>query len=508
MSQSLDYGKLLKQAGVTTVALLLGVAIAVLPLSQLVLVVAAVVALIGVMLIIAEPTAGLALPLLAGPFEPYESIMLHLPISAGQALLVITIGAWVARMIYQRRVGIQTGPLLWPLAAFIGVGVLSFFAASSFELWAKECIKWVGVLLVYLFAYSHIRTNPRTRAFLLGTILISALFEAGLGIYQFGLRGIGPKEFLISGHYYRAYGTFEQPNPFGGYMGLTWPLAAGIGLFSLRQSWRWLTGPSRDTREAWRSYALTIFCLLVATLGLVALGLSWSRGAWIGAAAAAAVMFIIALRRPAASAAIIAVVAIIVIAFNLVDLLPLSLRNRLTDFTQSFSSFDVRGVNVNDANYSVIERLAHWQAAENMIVDRPYLGVGFGNYAAAYEHYRALNWPIALGHAHNYYLNIWAETGIFGLLAYLVLWGMVFYRTLRAFYTSAASPGRNGRAPFLFSAVALGLLGAWVQLSVHQVVDNLYVANIFLLIGAYFGIIDSLNKTDQPAESLAAVGRS
>ena len=491
------------------VALLLGLAIAVLPQSQLILILIAVVALAGLALIFAEPTFGLALTLIAGPFEPYESIMLHLPISAGQALLVITLGAWVVRMIYQRRVGIQTGALFWPLITFVSVGALSFFAASSFELWAKECVKWGSVLLVYLFTYSHIRANPRTRAFLLGAILMSALFEAGLGIFQFGLRGTGPQEFLISGRFYRAYGTFEQPNPFGGYMGLTWPLAAAIGLYSLRQSIHHLFNPSRSTRDAWRSYVLTCFCLLVGALGIVALGLSWSRGAWIGAVAAVVVMFVVALRKPVASATIIALLAICIVTFNLIDLLPISLRNRLTDFTQSFSSFDVRGVNINDENYSVIERLAHWQAAENMIVAHPFFGVGFGNYGAAYDQYRTVNWPIALGHAHNYYLNIWAETGIVGLLAYLLLWGMAFYQAIKTFYRrSATAPPLGhgtcritGSTSLLLAAVAIGMLGAWVQLSVHELVDNLYVANIFLLVGAYFGIIDSLGTPNQLTES-------
>jgi O-antigen ligase len=513
MSQSLEHGKRLKQAAVILAALLLGLAIAVLPQSQLILILVAVVALAGVALIFAEPTIGLALTLIAGPFEPYESIMLHLPISAGQALLVITLGAWIARMIYQRRVGIQTGTLFWPLITFIGVGALSFFAASSFELWIKECIKWAEVLVVYLFAISQIRANPRARTFLLGAILISALFEAGLGIYQFGLRGTGPQEFLISGSHYRAYGTFEQPNPFGGYMGLTWPLAAAIGLFSLRQSIHHLFSASRSTREAWHSYALSGVCLLAAALGIVALGLSWSRGAWIGAVAAVVVMFIIALRKPVASATIIALLAVCIVTFNLIDLLPVSLRSRLTDFTQEFSSFDVRGVSISSSNYSVIERLAHWQAAQNMIVAHPFFGVGFGNYGAAYDQYRTANWPIALGHAHNYYLNIWAETGIIGLLAYLLLWGMIFYRTIKTFYrrSTPAPPlghGITSNTSLLLAAVALGMLGAWVQLSVHEVVDNLYVANIFLLLGAYFGMIDSLGIPNQRTESLTSTTQS
>lgn len=148
-----------------------------------------------------------------------------------------------------------------------------------------------------------------------------------------------------------------------------------------------------------------------------------------------------------------------------------------------------------------------------LIVAHPFFGVGFGNYGAAYDQYRTVNWPIALGHAHNYYLNIWAETGIIGLLAYLLLWGMVFYRTIKTFYrkSTTAPPqghGITGNTSLLLAAVALGMLGAWVQLSVHQVVDNLYVANIFLLLGAYFGIIDSLGIPNQRTEPLAPTAQS
>jgi O-antigen ligase len=482
--------------GVVVLALLMGLAIAVVPLGQVALLVGAAIGVGVVTLIIAEPTIGLALTLFAGPFEPLESIMFHLPISSGQALLLLTLSAWVVRMVLRRRADLRTGSLFWPLAALLGVGALSFFAASSFELWAKECVKWVEVLVVYVFTLSQIRENTRARTLLLGAILVSAFFEAALGIYQFGLRGTGPAEFLIFGTRYRAYGTFEQPNPFGGYMGLTWPLAAAIGLFSLRESLRLLSSPLRRTRAAYGVYALAAFSLLVAVMGALALALSWSRGAWLGAGAAVVMMFIVALRKPVASLSIIAVVLVVVVAFNVVDLLPASLRSRLTDFTQEFSTFDVRGVTISSANYSIIERLAHWQAAENMIVDHPWLGVGFGNYAAVYDQYRTLNWPIALGHAHNYYLNVWAETGLVGLLVYLFLWGWIFYRTIKLYAVSnrpqhVDSP--STQLPFLAPAIALGMVGAWTQLSIHQLVDNLYVANIFLLISVYFGIIDSFS---------------
>jgi hypothetical protein len=49
----------------------------------------------------------------------------------------------------------------------------------------------------------------------------------------------------------------------------------------------------------------------------------------------------------------------------------------------------------------------------------------------------------------------------------------------------------------------LGLLGAWTHLSVHQLVDNLYVNNIPLTVGALLGLLAILA---QPAEPVRAQG--
>jgi putative inorganic carbon (hco3(-)) transporter len=512
-------------------ALIVGAAIALLTFGQVATFVVAAAAVAVVALVFAEPVIGLAFTLFAAPFGPLENIMLGLPIESGQALLLLTLAAWLARMALRRRMGLRTGPLLWPLSLFIATGVLSFFAASSFELWAKECLKWVEVLAVYALVASEVRASSRAVKIVIGAILVSTLFEAALGIYQFGLRGTGPREFAILGdRFYRAYGTFEQPNPFGGYMGLTWPLAAGVALWAWRSL---LSGGEEEKRRREAFSSLLLFTAIVATLAMalsaLALVLSWSRGAWLGAGAAVVIVFIVALRRPLASLSILAGVAVLVLAFNLTDLLPASLRDRLTDFTQEFTTLDVRGVSVSADNYSVIERLAHWQAAENMIVDRPYAGVGFGNYGAAYEQYRALNWPIALGHAHNYYLNIFAETGVFGLLAYLAMWGAIIARTLWAFggrrKTDDRPPTTDHRPPTMYDAqapivnpkskiqnpksilpfLALGFLTAWVHLGVHELVDNLYVANIFLLLGAYLGLLDGLSQQPSAANQTTNV---
>ena len=151
---------------------------------------------------------------------------------------------------------------------------------------------------------------------------------------------------------------------------------------------------------------------------------------------------------------------------------------------------------INDANYALIERQAHWQAALNMLTAHPWTGVGFSNYQPVYEQYRLLNWPMPLGHAHNIYLNVAAETGIIGLGLYLVLWASVFVVTFRA----------TRQAMGLDRAVAVGLMGAWVYLGTHMLVDNLYVNNTHLIIAALFGVLSAIAaRAPNPASNFQAL---
>jgi O-antigen ligase len=159
--------------------------------------------------------------------------------------------------------------------------------------------------------------------------------------------------------------------------------------------------------------------------------------------------------------------------------MPASVEARLTGFAEYVRFEDVRGVGINDANYAVIERQAHWQAALEMWRYNFWTGVGLGCYEPAYRDFGLINWRIPLGHAHNYYLNIAAETGLIGLVAYLILWGTVFWQTWRA----------TRRADGLLRGLAIGLLGAWTHLSVHHLFDNLYVNNVHLYIGVLFGLL-------------------
>jgi O-antigen ligase len=130
---------------------------------------------------------------------------------------------------------------------------------------------------------------------------------------------------------------------------------------------------------------------------------SWSRGAWLGFAASSLIMLVALPRRTWFGLALGTIIALGGLGLWASGRLPASIAERISSFTTETLSFtDVRAVDITPANYALIERFAHWQAAINMATDHPWLGVGLGNYEAAYENYRLINWNMALGHAARF----------------------------------------------------------------------------------------------------------
>ncbi|MGB9593753.1 MAG: O-antigen ligase family protein, partial [Anaerolineae bacterium] len=254
--------------------------------------------------------------------------------------------------------------------------------------------------------------------------------------------------------------------------GLVFPLALAL-LLSAPAAWREGIASRRWRVAAWVG---------VAAAGALALGgivASWSRGAWIGLAASTVTVILLRGRRWAAALLIVAALAVALLgAGAAANVLPPAIVERFADVGAYFRPFDVRTVEVTDANWAIVERMAHWQAGWAMFSDRPWLGVGFGNYEAVYPAYAVGIWRDPLGHAHNYYINVAAEAGLVGLAAYLAVLA-----------TALAQTGRSARrASGLARAVCIGALGLLAHLCVHNVVDNLYVHGMNMLAGMILGM--------------------
>ncbi|MBE2221192.1 MAG: O-antigen ligase family protein [Anaerolineae bacterium] len=481
--------------GFVLAALVLGVLLARLPSWWGVVLVAGTAVFL---LTIIYPLAGLGLALLLGPLGALEKVLFSgSPLDSGQVMLLFAIAAWLARSLSRRRIMIRHSWLSVPLVVFIFVGALTLLDATAVTLGFIELVKWIEILVIMLMVTdlaaewfegrgSGFFGSPQV--LVLGMLLLAGVSQALVGIWQFGLREDGPEHFLVLGRFYRAYGTFEQPNPFGGYMNLSVLLGLGVLLGIVVVLWRQFLlnrkGRKENSAKSVDINLLILFlCVGVATaLTGLALLFSWSRGAWLGFVVGTAVVVLFWPRKLWRGIALLALAGMLLLGGLQVGLVPASVAERLVSFQEDFRFGDVRGVPINDTNYAVVERLAHWQAAFGMAQDDLWFGVGFGNYGIVYSDYMLSNWPDALGHAHNYYINLLAEIGVVGLGAYLLLWTAVIGQTI--WLLRRVDGWERG--------IALGLLGVWTALAVHHMVDKLYVNNIYVHLGVMFGLLQIL----------------
>ncbi|HVC32241.1 MAG TPA: O-antigen ligase family protein [Chloroflexota bacterium] len=421
---------------------------------------------IAVLAILVNPVLGLAALTVAVPFGPSGDTGSNLPITPTDALVILILGAALLACFSRRKTAVVLTGAFWPSVAFILVALLSATFATDFLVSVKELLRWVELLGI-LIVTATFCGRSESRYLVVVALLLASSLEALLGWVQFFLRR-GPASFRI-GPFLRAYGTFGQPNPFGGYLAMTLPIA--IALVFWRRPW------------AGRPNRLTIVAFGAAGICGLALAMSLSRGAWMGVAVGLIVLYWAQMRRDALVVLVAVAAVLVLFGLDALHVVPSSIASRLDQVFVYFGVFDASRVVPNAQNYSIVERMAHWQAAWNMYLAHPILGVGPGHYALAYPEFRVNNfWIYPLGHAHNIYLNVMAETGFLGIAAYLaqfVAWLAVILA------------GRRRASAPVDRALAAGVLASFVAVAIHNGFDDLYVHGL----NAQFGLLVGLAAT-------------
>jgi len=182
-------------------------------------------------------------------------------------------------------------------------------------------------------------------------------------------------------------------------------------------------------------------------LNLVALGLTFSRGALL-VGLPAALLFLLLVQGRKILAGVLAVVAAAV-----GGILPVLGTERLGSLldTEAGTGFF---------------RLRLWQSAITMLADFPWLGVGPDNFLYSYRTRYIL--PDAwqepnLSHPHNIVLDFGTRLGWGGIA--LLVWLQVSFWRLAAGLYRRLTPGSN-------RALILGLMGSMVATLAHGLVDN------------------------------------
>ncbi|HEY0755477.1 MAG TPA: O-antigen ligase family protein [Ktedonobacteraceae bacterium] len=381
--------------------------------------------------------------------------------------------------------------LFLAILVLIGVMLLSLTVAISKRDSLKEIAKWLEFLVLVMLGTQYLRT--RRQVWTLACFIIAGAITQALFGYAQAIFSLGPQSFVRDFNL-RVYGTFDQPNPYAGYLNTA--LAMTFSLLLLGRNW--LT----------RVLAGVATCVIGG-----AFYLTQSRGGQVALISALLVIVLLGMPRIRVWMRVL-LAGIFALALGMVSgVIPLYLFDQVNHF------LGLTGISLQDpssANYSTAERLAHWIAGINMYLAHPVLGVGIGNYPDAYPDYYVTIFVNSLGQAHNYYINIAAETGTIGLVVYLLFVSAMVIAGSRAVHRvcqcraaawkNHSSHGEQIQAPlgrrnklmlllrparFLQHyrgqerfeitgkltndrALAIGLLASLVTICVHNLVDDLY----------------------------------
>lgn len=328
---------------------------------------------------------------------------------------------------------------------FFAMVFLSFIFSTNISLSYRYICFHIASALTVLVCVSTVKSTEDLLR-LVGFAIVGIGLASLYGLLQ-RFMGIEVNELLVDVNVNadtpgRVYSFFENPNAFAKVLVMFVPMALSMFIYS---------------EKKWISFiSLGIFLV-----GAIALLLTYSRGGWIGIAAGLVVYML--LLKPA-----IIPIAILIIGVA-IPVLPDSIYNRILSI-------------FNTKDTSSASRIPLFKATYELIKDNPMTGVGLGNDVLKEAIYDGEYYSNQMNfiHAHNIYLQIWAETGFFGLLTFL---GSI----ISAFSRGVKVIRAEGSPKILRGVIAAGISGLTGVL-VFGVVDYIWayprVMTIFWLLFA------------------------
>ena len=137
---------------------------------------------------------------------------------------------------------------------------------------------------------------------------------------------------------------------------------------------------------------------------------------------------------------------------------------------------------------SLSSRIMIWKATEKMLLQNPILGIGPGNFQVKYLSLQAyfppyLEW--AVPQPHNVFLAFWLQSGLIGLVGFLLLLSFIFYQLLKKNQLKKISP-------------ELLLFSFFLYIILHGLVDTPFWKNdLSFLFWVYLGFFLVLSRNAQ-----------
>ncbi len=315
--------------------------------------------------------------------------------------------------------------------------VMAIFASSllviPFVQTSGETGAWLdvftalAVICVCAFLIVHRNSPDPVRRWMEALVL-----SAGLAVALYGVREKVFAHYYLNNPTWQIFSTFFNPNELAGFLALVIPVGVAAAL---------------SPQKLW-SRLIVGFAALALAIALVP---THSTGAYLAALAAlvwAALFLALTSRQARRNFVLVSLACVLAAIAGAV-----ALKSLPGAWPKVAAAFDVQRA-------SNMFRILTWKSTLIMAAHHPWLGVGPAAFKSVYMNYAQLGYTEA---AHENYLQVLAEQGVFGVVAFLWLLGAMLFTGWRALRRPGADRGSR--------LLAAGGMGGVVALMVHSFVD-------------------------------------
>ncbi|MFQ5866767.1 MAG: O-antigen ligase family protein [bacterium] len=405
------------------------------------------------------------------------SIIIFTPFAFGSvqpwAITVIEVAAlvlgllWFFKFLIQGKIEFVKTPLNLLIIFWLGFILFQLSTTTSyFQATKTEFFKSFSYCMILLVFINNIQKKTQVQRIIITLIVVGSIISF-FGIIQELTWNGKLFWFYPLSHRGRAFGPYVNGNHFAGYIGMLIPLSIGY-LLSLKRKY---------------SLSFKVLIILAVLFMFAALFSSRSRAGIVSLLLSLVFMGFLLVRLK--SAKIEKQLPFVFVVLMLIGL-------AWFGSTRIVDRFSL----LNDPSWKA--RLWVWRGTIEIIKDSPFLGTGLGTFAHIFPQYRLPQTKSFFNYAHNDFLQLLSEGGIFGFLLISIFLFFFLRKTIRLLFSRRDTWAIN---------LTVGGLSSLFSIFIFSLYDfNLHIpANAVLLciiIGLIITVINLRPKLGESATLL------
>lgn len=363
-------------------------------------------------------------------------------------VLMILLWGW-KWLVFRKEDCFKQTPLDMPIVVFISVMLFMLIFNSTDYSISLEGFRAIVQYILWFFVVVQLLKNQKSAQNICLVFILAASAMAIHGVFQYIIGVEMPSGWVDqneAGVRTRVYSILTSPNIMGSLMTLAAPITVAFAF----------TAKKTSKKVIFSGLAFMMIASLIFT---------FSRGAWIGFAVAVGIYVFLKDKRMIVPAVLFAVIIILAVP---------SVGNRIAYMVSpEYIKSSLKG-----------GRLVRWITGIELLKSCPLIGVGLGEFGGAVAMNHKLSKLVGISvvktfYMDNYYLKTAVESGIIGLLSFVILIYSVFISSIRTIVITEDK---------IIKELEIGILSGLSGIMIHNLVENVFevplMASLFWLLAA------------------------